>query len=359
MKIDLASINPEFFNIKEGLIGDETCFLVTPKQLNTPWDVQNKYFRSSIWNKDGELVSGSFFKFPNWLERPDVFPVPESLKGTTAVLKIDGSALIISKYKGQLVHRTRGTFDASLLSENGNEIELFKKKYPEVFDLSGDETWDVSYVFEWVSPKNPIVINYQESELYLIGMISHSDYSLYGQYDLNEIAKFLGVKRPESHTFTDIPDMLETVKKWEGKEGIVLYSGRGQILHKIKAEKYLIAHHFKSNATLENTIDLFIDYKYPSYSEFEKKLTEQFDEDCKNMVLGFCGQICDAYQKVTETIEEMKHFVSPLFMVSRKCAAENIIKRYGTQSSFVFEILDHNRLSDKSLKKMLYTLLSK
>jgi hypothetical protein len=42
-----------------------------------------------------------------------------------SVEKLDGSTLIVSKYNGQYILRTRGTVDASKLA-NGFELELFK-----------------------------------------------------------------------------------------------------------------------------------------------------------------------------------------------------------------------------------------
>ena len=127
MKIDFKNYNLEEFNLNTGLIAGENCILVTPKVIGVKWTQENKIFRSSIWDVRGNLVSASFSKFTNWGESPEEFPVPNSLKNCTVVEKMDGSLLSVTKYKGQYILRTRGTFDAHAM-ENGHELEIFKEK---------------------------------------------------------------------------------------------------------------------------------------------------------------------------------------------------------------------------------------
>ena len=124
MKIDLSKINREHFLVHESTIYGEPLYLVQPMHIGCTWTQENKIFRSSIWNAQGELVSAGFPKFPNWGEQPEVFPLPKSLEYATTVEKLDGSLLILSKYRGKLILRTRGTFDASV-HDNGNELVDF------------------------------------------------------------------------------------------------------------------------------------------------------------------------------------------------------------------------------------------
>jgi hypothetical protein len=75
--------------------------------------------------------SYKFYHFPNLPilnENPEHFPVPTDLKNSVITDKLDGSLLIVSKYKGNYILRTRGTVDATRL-ENGYELEIFKQKY--------------------------------------------------------------------------------------------------------------------------------------------------------------------------------------------------------------------------------------
>jgi hypothetical protein len=153
MKIDIEKdIDRESFMVHEHIIAGEVVTLVQPKHIGAKWDKNNLHFRSSVWNYDGELISASFPKFFNWGEQPDLSPVPTSLKNCTIVNKLDGSTLIVSKYKGQYILRTRGTVDASTMA-NGDELEIFKNtilKKLENLPVDLNNSWEYSILFEWI-----------------------------------------------------------------------------------------------------------------------------------------------------------------------------------------------------------------
>ena len=112
------TINLEQFNVKDCVIGGDECFLVTPKDMGVEWTDENKIFRSSIWRKsDMYPISLGYRKFMNYGEKPEFEPF--EFKKATAIRKIDGSCLIVSRYKGELIIRTRGTIDASKLENAG------------------------------------------------------------------------------------------------------------------------------------------------------------------------------------------------------------------------------------------------
>ena len=365
MKIDLQSIDREQFYVNEHILNGETVYLVTPKQMGCNWTNENKIFRSSLWNFEGELISASFKKFVNWCEKPEVFPVPTSLKGCTVMEKLDGSTLIVSKYKGQYIIRTRGTIDAANMEKNGDEIVIFKStilpKLIDFMDEDSDDTWHCSFIFEWTSPKNQIVINYGDTpQFVLIGLITHVDYCLHDQESLDDIAKHCGFERPETYTFTDIADMISNVELWEGKEGVCAYSKDGQNIFKSKSFQYLKLHRFKSNATFENTVELFFEFDMPTYQEFEAKLIEKFDFECFQMVRGYISLICDGYKEVNKIIRGMNDFVEKNLkqLPNRREQAAKVFSAYGKESnrsSFVFKILDGKHLlSKEDLKKLMY-----
>ena len=248
MKIDINNIDTENFMSHDHFINGEVVTLIQPKNIGTKWTQENKHLRSSVWNHEGELISAGFPKFTNFGENPEHFPVPQSLTNCTVVEKLDGSLLIVSKYKGQYILRTRGTVDAHTM-DNGHELEVFKTNILPLLDqiTSFIDTWSNSMLFEWVSPINKIVINYGDTpDWSLVGIVNHSDYTLYHQSALNVIAHELGLKRPETYTFSDVNDLLANVEQWKGKEGVVIYSQNGQMLHKVKGAWYLALHHMKS-----------------------------------------------------------------------------------------------------------------
>ena len=135
MKIDISKIETgeRGFFVNHHIIGGEQVVLVVPQYAGTTWTPDNIIFRSSIWDMDGNPVSLSYKKFFNYDESPTIDPAPESLAGTSALEKIDGSTCIVSDWRKNRIIRTRGTVSAITL-ENGHEYfylanEKYKTRY--------------------------------------------------------------------------------------------------------------------------------------------------------------------------------------------------------------------------------------
>ena len=336
MKIDLNSIDKEQFDVKEGEIAGETCYLIQPNHIGAKWTRDNLHFRSSIWNEKGELISAGLAKFKNWAEDIELFPLPTVLDKTLNLIeKIDGSSLIVSRYKGQLIHRTRGTYCAKKL-ENGHEIEYLKSKYPLAFEFGGwnyggEMTAPFSLIYEWTSPLNKIVLDYgPEPELYLIGIVDHMNYSLTSQDHLNQIAAKMGVKRPKTYYFNTIPEMIKAVDAFDGVEGICVYYNNDQNILKLKAAKYLAQHRFKENANLNSVIDLYTEFKQPPQAEFLALIEARFDFECLQLVLPLCKQVCAAAEIVKKDVDKLRDFVQ--YLPKSPSAESNLIPE---QFSFI------------------------
>lgn len=362
MRVNLNTVDQSQFMVTPHIVNGETLWLVTPNHIGVKWTPETLMFRSSLWSNEGELVSAGFKKFFNWQEQPDLSPVPKSLKGCNIVEKLDGSLLIVSKYKGNVILRTRGTVDASAL-DNGYELQTFRETYLKRLD-DNRETWPCSYLFEWVSPTQRIILNYGENPAWhLIGAVDHIFYSLWTQERLDKCANFINAERPITYTFPDVETLLADIDKWKGKEGIVVYSNGDQVLHKVKCAEYLAKHRFKSQATLENTVDIFFSLETPSYTEFERKLVETFDYECFEMVRGHASNICDAWKNVSKIVEGMQKFVDEKLrpLSTRRQQAELVLSAYSvtSRSSMVFTLLDSKPLNDEQLKKLLYQSLKK
>ena len=131
MKINLHEIDRESFYVNDHQLGNETVYLVTPKQQGCEWNVNNVIFRSSMWDGDGLPVSLSFKKFANWGEKPTIFPVPENLDKCNLINKEDGCC----------------DEDTILFTENGEKTikEICEDKYTGkvlAYDIdNGVEIW--------------------------------------------------------------------------------------------------------------------------------------------------------------------------------------------------------------------------
>lgn len=360
MKIQFEDYDFTDFMVKEGVFCGEWSKLITPNHIGTKFTQRNKIFRSSIWSMDGQLLSAGLPKFVNFSENPDNFPIPLTIDNCSFVEKVDGSLTCIDYFNGQLSMRTRGTFSIDTM-ENKSDFELCLSKYPKIIEWLKQNS-NYTLLCEITTPNLKIVIDYgDQPDFWLVGAINKNDYSLMSQSNLDALGLELGVKRPESFSFNSIEELLKVVSAWIGREGLCLYSKKDQEIHKIKAEVYLKLHRFKENATLDNTVELFVEYGCPSYQEFEHKLQSQFDYECWNMIRGFASTVCDGYKEVLKIVEHMKTFVEPLKSLPRKSAAEKILGAYGetNRKSFCFNLLDNRKLDGEAIKKLMFQVLKK
>ncbi len=297
MKIDLNSINPEEFIVTQHEIGGETCHFVRPQPNFFDWREDVLHFRSSIWNSQGELISGSFKKFFNFEEKPAIQPFPNDFSGVNVVEKLDGSTLIVSRYKGQTIMRTRGTVDAQIAMPNGDEIDMFQEKYPDIFNLvNAIPTFPFTFLFEWVSPRNRIVLNYgNEPEIYLTGIVSHTDYKLFPQHFVDIYAQQYGLKRPKIFKFPSAQEMVKDIKVLDGYEGVCAYYNHDQCIRKVKATTYLKLHAFKSQLSMKALAELLYHYNVPkSKEDFLTIIEKEYDFECAvaaKPVEAFCLSI--------------------------------------------------------------------
>ena len=361
MKIDLDKVDRTQFMVHEHSLNGEIVHLIQPQHIGTKWHQDNKHMRSVVVNYEGEVISASFPKFTNYGENPDNFPVPNSLKNTTVVEKLDGSTLIVSKYKGQYILRTRGTVDASTMA-NGFELELFKSTILSKLQDNND-TWGYSIIWEWLSPINKIVLSYGDEPMWkLIGFINHTDYSLATQDMLDLMAKKYDLLRPEIYTFTDITDMLQIVDKWQDREGVCLYSKNGQTIHKIKASKYLLLHHLKSElSSLEKIMDVWLEQGMPDYNTFYNYIFTTFDFELAEQIKGMISRIVDGKKEVNKIVDGMNSFVNNRLrsLPTRKEQAQLVISSYGetNRASFLFKLLDGKSLGKEEYKKLMFQVL--
>lgn len=362
MRINLQDINQEDFRIITSEIAGDRVYLVNPLRVGVTWTKENLILRSSMWNDAGEPVSLGFPKFFNWEEHPHLGPAPGNLKDCNIVEKIDGSCLIVSFYKKQCIIRTRGTFNLDGFPTQ-SEITELKNRYPVVFDATKwTDSW--SYIYEWCSPANQIIIKHEQPELYLIGMIFHKDYRLEPQVFLDAFAKVHHIPRPRRFSFTSIEDMIQGVEALDGQEGICVYYNFDQQIRKVKSPWYLALHRLKSElGSIERVIDLYFTYNKPTFQEFMDRIISQFDYETLTFARGHISNICDGMKQVNEIVEGMKRFVGKIkgFHATRKEQAEVILNSYGktNRASFVFMLLDGKELDNNAIKKLLYQVLKK
>lgn len=341
MKIDRFPTIEEGFKLTPCVIAGVDCFLVGPLDIKTRFNESNKIFRSSIWTADGYPVSLGFRKFTNYGEAPAFEPFDINDKDTTFVTKKDGTCLIVSKFHGQIIIRTRGTVDARLMA-NGNEIDELIAKYPKAFDNDWlDKGFTICY--EWTTPSNIIVLAESTTpELWLTAIIDHNDYSYAPQQILDAASTFLGVKRPKTYKFNSFEEMVATVEAFKGIEGVVVYIGNGQILKKCKSVSYLALHRMKSHlGSDENVVDYFIANGCKTAEDLINKVTADSDYEIAKVVSLSAPKVAYAYFCATKNLNDGFAFVETIKgLPSRKEMATAILGYNKTLSGFMFQMLD-------------------
>jgi hypothetical protein len=342
------------FCVRDCVIANNPCKLVFPHQIGIKWVEENKVFRSSIWTKDGELVSASWKKFTNLGEQLEFEPIDID-SDIEFIHKLDGSTLIISKFKGELIVRTRGTHDATILA-NGDEIPFLKQKYPLIFNNDTLNSEQYSIICEWYSPKNVIVEREaEEPTLWLTGVVKHDDYSYVLQKDLDVFASEWKIGRPVRYNFNSLSSMIESVNQWKKGEGIVIYGNDGQVLKKTKSDRYLLLHRVKSTlSNVKNLIDFYIEKEMPSSEDFYKTIETEFDYEIAVQLKDELEKICEAGEKSKKYIDHILEVVHDIRKVeTRKEQALMIKRNFQENSPFVFSILDGKIMTKEQWTKLI------
>ena len=366
INLDLAALEAAEFDLRMGKIGGDTVVLVNPhgfpKYPTRDWLV----FRSSVWTMDGTLISAGFKKFFNLTEQPQLVPDPtdEDLKTAEVMEKLDGSLLIVSKYNGELIVRTRGTLDATVMEKNGFEIAELKQRYPKCFDNDLLDSESYSFLYEWTSPLNKIVVPYgQVCDIKLVGCVLHEDYSYMSQDVLDELAKDINVGRPRRFKFSSMSDIIALMVTLQGEEGYCIYYNGGQDIKKVKSDWYLSRHRFKENCSLEFILDAYVNAGEPSYVDFVEGLAKVYDHECLEQAIPFASKVCDANRQVKAILNGMQTFVNEKLkpLPTRKEQAMLVMSSYGgannSRAGFVFKLLDGKTLDKEAITKLYWQVL--
>ena len=362
---------PEEFRIIEGNNGEK---LITPEfgVGNEAWhDFNLRFMRSLHIDKDDKVISCGFPKFVNAGEGYGKFNVTEKdlldKKDLIATLKIDGSCLIRFVHNGIVRWRTRGSLTVGL--DNKDEIEGFINRYPKLNDPTLYS--NMSLLFEWVSPRNQIVIKYETPEIYLIGAILFerntkwvdNEFSLFTMKELTKISETLSsfddhlmpcVKHFNLKNKIEIIDLIEKLKTEKEIEGWVLRFNNEQELVKIKSDHYFILHALKSKLDSCAIVDLFLSWERPSFEEFKSKFIAAYDYEIWTTILPAVSSICNASQIADNVYNHIVNLVEENKKLSRKDFALLMKQKYsGEKLALCFSLLDNKPIKSNFFKTII------
>jgi T4 RnlA family RNA ligase len=356
--------NTEIFNFRDVVVAGDECLLITPKDLSVNWTDENAGFRSCVVLKNNPdyCISRGFSKFTNWGESPDFQPWDNSWN-FQARYKVDGSLLCISKYKGQLIIRTRGNIDARS-HVNGHEIDLLIEKYPMVFNNSHLNDEYITILCEWTSPNNVIVVKeHSEPTLTLLNVVHNHTGEYESQDYLDNVGWVWSIPRPEKYEYNSVADCIADVKAWEGKEGVVIYSPDFQTLKKIKSDSYLRLHRISAGiCSVSSVLDLFIESpKFTTGEDFYNYVKDTLDYEIAEKIKSEIQQVIEAYNTFIQMVSVLERAINTYIgsLETRKKQAMAIQEQWtGWLVPLGYHLLDKKPLDNKIIKKSLEKILN-
>lgn len=282
-------------------------------------------FRESDW----ECVCEKFTKFGNYGESycPDIDWATASVQE-----KVDGS-LIGMFYDNGWHICTNGTIDAFKAELNDVKYPTFGALVEDAMPISWgewEETADpkCTYMFELVSPYNRVVIPYEETKLYFLGMRDMEDGREWNPEDSDMSYAFEMPKRYPLHSLEDVQKAANALP-WDQEGYVVCDKNFNRV--KIKNPQYVMAHYARNNGVVntERLVQIVLDGEQEEFLTYASDYADELKRVEKAMYeIGY-----KAFDKLKE-IFNMKEFEN------RGAYAREVMKCPTYMKDFLFHCFD-------------------
>jgi RNA ligase len=201
----------------------------------------------------GNLISRPYHKFFNAGEREETAINKINLYEPHVVLeKLDGSMIRpIPTKEGFRLATKAGITDVAMNAEYFIADNL---DYAEFINSCIDI--GQTPIFEWVSRKNRIVVDYPEDNLILTGIRNNFSGTYLPHWNLVEMGEHAGipvVKAVDGLAVQNIDLFVKQVREWDDGEGVVIRFNSGHMV-KIKADEYVLRHKSKEQISQEKNV---------------------------------------------------------------------------------------------------------
>lgn len=341
------------FHIKDCNFGGDECALIYPSKIGIKWTEERIYYRSVIIRKsDGAPISCGFPKFFNYGECDSISSDPNNFSDWIIQEKLDGSLIIVSRYRDDLIIRTRGQLSVASL-KNVDELLFTFSLHPDI----KHNRWlysNHSMLFEHLSVENRIVLKHDVSKLVFIGMIENDSYLSLSPSSpsFGQIADEIGCETPKLFHFSSIADMVDNCKKLTGQEGYVLNYNHGLERLKLKGDEYLFLHKAISGLkNINSIIELFALAGFPNaYENFHSYVAQKFDFEIAESIGAQMKEIIAYWQIVLARMESMRKKILTFGGRDRKSAALEINAMFsGDDRSMAFSFLSGKSIPNSKL----------
>lgn len=330
--LDISKVNQNEFNINE----ENGLIFIRPKRNKWNWLDEEKKLRSIIIDLEGYVKSSGFFKFGNYGEFLNETKILDNaLKDNGTVRfsrKEDGSLCVRSVIDRKIILRTRGTAQGQYArNEFGPTfyeqfLDVVREKYPKL--LIPNFYPEYSLLFEYVSPKNRIILSYDYTDLIFVGGIKHSDLTLITWDEMLDITNEGNLNIVKLHTLPTNPkDLIEVIyKEWIGQEGIVARCNNDQTLVKIKSEDYLAKHRTQATMNYISASIIIRNEKITTSEEMEQYCQDNdFDWELGQAMLKYLEDYKKAVATANALIDKAKNIIKEF--------ENKLLKEYGNKES--------------------------
>jgi RNA ligase len=248
--------------------------------LSEPDAAWYREFRGLILHKDGTVARRPFHKFFNYGEKLETYEL--SLDNPHVIMmKLDGS--MISPFvrpNGEIYWATKmGAIDFH------NDVKEFVENSSIPYDSFAKMCYNFGQtpIFEWVSPKNKIVVQYNEPSLILTAVrdMATGSYHIFDDF-MSKYESQFGIPVVQTvGSFADFDSLKDHTSNLEGEEGYVVSFNDGSRV-KMKGDWYCQLHKVKSyfdyekdvvKLILENQVDDLV----PLLDDASKKKLAEYE----------------------------------------------------------------------------------
>jgi RNA ligase len=273
--------------------------------------------RGIIFNQDGELISRPYAKFFNVGEKPETQLNKVNLYESHIVLeKLDGSMIRpIPTVEGFNLATKAGVTD---ISQQAEEFISDKPHYAKFIHSMFDGK--LTPIFEWVSRKNRIVVDYENDNLILTAIRNTEMGNYLPHFNMLDLAEHWNipvVQAVDGLAVQNIELFVKQIREWEDSEGVVLRFDTGHMV-KIKADQYVLRHKTKDSISQEkNVISILlnddVDDLIPLLTPEDATRIQEFQHAFWLSFEDVAGEIYDLYRQIDKG-QSQKDFA--LFAVS-------------------------------------------
>lgn len=280
-------------------------------------------------NKDKYYLSIHKFFNLNQVEETDI----ETLRNKQIIEitdKLDGSMINPIKVNNKIIMKSNGSIE-SIQSKNATEFVYNNKTYLQFINYCIDN--NLHPIFEWISPYNKIVLNYENDDLVLL-QIRDNNGNYLNIKDFDIPTEITVRKEYDLNKFNNIDDVYMYIKDKINIEGVVVRFADGTFV-KVKSDWYFDKH------------------KYTDLNEkviMEKILKDEIDDilqniDNKDIIYSYIN-------KVSEYIKQIINYVIAFDYSMYKTKKELAIKN-STNIYFKYMMLYYNNTDIEHLTKII------